>query len=103
MVIRFSVLENCKVLLIRLLYSADVTAFCCSEVLVKCLSYLRWMWQNAYSIQIWLCKWQGFCIGVFGVAYQVLDYALKQCAVNSKSISFPTDSEVTWRMLFCRV
>jgi hypothetical protein len=40
------------------------------------------MWQNAYSIQIWLCKWQGFCIGVFGMAYQVLDYALKQCAVN---------------------
>ena len=41
MVICFSVLDNCKVLFIRLLYSMDVVAFCCSEVLVKCLSYLQ--------------------------------------------------------------
>jgi len=55
------------------------------------------MWQNAYSIK-------GFCIGVFSMAYQVLAYALKLCAGNSKSISFPAaDSDVTWKMLFCRV
>jgi len=54
------------------------------------------MWQNACSIKIWLCKWQGFCIGVFSMAYQVLDYALTHCAGNSKSISFPAaGSDVT--------
>jgi hypothetical protein len=42
--------------------------------------------------------------GVFGMAYQVLDYAMKQCARNSRSISFPAaDSDMMWKMLYCRV